>query len=81
MGIIDRYNIHAITEDFLMTELKSKLTENIMERLTAEFKANALEVVKSEVEKLSVSGVESFRDMARMRDEVKIYCEWTEGKA
>ena len=73
---LDTYNFNSMVERQLLSTLKDKLTNNLVDRLVAEFKETAEQEVKKEVEKLSINGIESFRDLAKMRDEIKIYCEW-----
>jgi len=76
MAMIDDYNMVKITEEMLLTTLKENVINNIVDRMVIEFKERAKEEVKKEVEKISIDGVETFRDLVRMRDEVKVYCEW-----
>jgi len=78
MAILDEYNIAKITEESLLATLKENVTNNIVNRMVVEFKEKAEEEVKKEVERLSIDAVETFRDLAEMRDEVKVYCEWKE---
>jgi len=78
MATLDRYNVAKITEESLLTTLKENVINNIVDRMVIEFKERAKEEVKKEVEKLSIDGVETFRDLAKMRDEVKVYCDWKE---
>ncbi len=76
MAMLDSYNMVKMTEEMLLTTLKENVINNIVDRMVLEFKERAYQEVKSEVEKLSIDGVETIRDMAKMRDEVKVYCEW-----
>ena len=76
MAQITKYNIIKITEDALMATLKDSLVRNLTNKLVADFKVTAEVEVRAEVEKLSIKGVETFRDLRGMRDEVKVYCEW-----
>ena len=78
MATLDKYNVIKVTEDALLCTLKENVIDNIVNRMVAEFKEKAKLEVKKEVERLSVSGVQTFRDLAKMRDEVKVYCEWKE---
>ena len=71
-----KYNMAKITEEVLLITLKENLINNILDRMVAEFKEKAEQEVKLEVEKLSIEGVETIRDMVEFRDEVKVYCEW-----
>ena len=70
------YNLISLAEEHLMRVLLAKLEENLVNRLVDDFKSRAEDIVHQEVNNLSVKGVETFRDHARMRDEVKVYCEW-----
>lgn len=76
MAVLDKYNVIKITEEALMRTIKENVVNNIVDSLISEFKEKAEQEVKKEVEKLSINGVTTFRDMANMRDEVKVYCEW-----
>lgn len=74
--IIDDYNIGKIIEKALLSSLKDVVVANITTDLTEEFRAKAEQIVRAEVEKVSIKGAAHFRDLYKMRDEVKIYCEW-----
>ncbi len=76
MATLDKYNMVRITEEALLRTLKDNVIDSIVDRMVVEFKEKAKEEVKKEVEKLSIDGVQTFRDLTRMRDEVKVYCEW-----
>jgi len=78
MGTLDSYNVIKITEEALIASLKEGLIKNIVNNLVSDFKENAEQEIKKEVEKLSIKGVKHFRDLATMRDEVKVYCEWSD---
>ena len=78
MATLDKYNVAKITEEALLATLKENVMNNIVDRMVAEFKEIVKEDVKREVEKLSIDGVQTFRDLAEMRDEVRVYCEWKE---
>ena len=79
MAGVDRYNVIKMVEEALLRNLKASVIDSLVDQMVSEFRDKAEQEVKMEVEKLSVLGVESFRDMAEMRDEVKVYCEWKEG--
>ena len=78
MATLDKFNVIKITEDALLATLKENVIDNIVDSMVVDFKLRAKEVVKNEVERLSIEGVTTFRDLAKMRDEVKVYCEWRE---
>ena len=78
MAMLNSYDIVKMTEEVLLTTLKENVIDNIVDRMVNEFKEKAYEEVKAEVEKLVISGVETIRDLAELRDEVKVYCEWNE---
>ena len=78
MATLDKYNVAKITEEALLATLKENVMNNIVDRMVADFKEIVKEDVKREVEKLSIDGVQTFRDLAEMRDEVRVYCEWKE---
>ena len=81
MSNIDKYNFGKIIEETLKSDLKAVLIHRITESLIAEFKERVEQEVKSEVEKLTIHSVGHFKNMAQMRDEIKVYCEWVEDKA
>jgi len=60
----------------LLTTIKESVVNSIVNKMVADFKEKAEQEVRQEVEKLSIEGVESFRDMVKLRDEFKVYCEW-----
>jgi len=76
MEKIDKYNLCQLSEEYLMEQLKDAVIEEIVNNLLSEFKEKAEQAVKAEVEKLSINQIKTFRDAVKMRDEVKIYCEW-----
>lgn len=76
MTMINHYNMAKMAEETLLRTLKDNLIDNLVDRMVAEFQEKAEQEVKKEVEKLSIHGIETFRDFVKMRDEVKIYCEW-----
>ena len=78
MAALDKFNVIKITEESLLATIKENVINNIVDNMVKEFKLRAEKEVKIEVEKLSVQGVQTFRDMAKMRDEVKVYCEWND---
>jgi len=78
MAMLNSYDIVKMTEEVLLTTLKENVIDNIVDRMVNEFKEKSYEEVKAEVEKLVISGVETIRDLAELRDEVKVYCEWNE---
>ena len=78
MATLDKYNVAKITEEALLSTLKENVMNNVVDRMVAEFRETVKEDVKKEVEKLSIDGVKTFRDLAKMRDEVRVYCEWKE---
>ena len=80
MATLDKYNVAKITEEALLATLKENVMNNIVDRMVAEFKEIVKEDVKREVEKLSIDGVKTFRDLAKIHDEVIVYCEWKESE-
>ena len=80
MATLDKYNVAKITEEALLATLKENVMNNIVDRMVADFKEIVKEDVKREVEKLSIDGVKTFRDLAKIRDEVIVYCEWKESE-
>ncbi|MCP4336405.1 MAG: hypothetical protein GY679_00980 [Mycoplasma sp.] len=76
-ALLDEYNVAKIAENTLLATLKENVIDNIVDRMVIEFKEKAKSEVKKEVEKLSID-VETFRDFERLRNEVKVYCEWKE---
>ena len=81
MSNIDKYNFGKIIEEALTSGLKAALIHRITESLIAEFKERVEQEVKCEVEKLTIHSVGHFKNLAQMRDEIKVYCEWVEDKA
>ncbi len=76
MVTVDKHNFIKMTETMLLTTIKESVAESIVSKMVSDFKEKAEQEVRQEVEKLSIEGVESFRDMAKLRDEFKVYCEW-----
>lgn len=78
MAEIDNYNIAKITEIYLTENLKEAVLKNIVENLVENFRKEATDIVKKEVEKVSIDGVGHIRDLSKIRDEIKVYCEWND---
>lgn len=76
MASLDEYNFIKMTETMLLTTIKERVVDSIVNKMVADFKEKAEQEVRQEVEKLSIEGVKSFRDMVNLRDEFKVYCEW-----
>ena len=76
MGQINDYNIIALAEESLKEAIKPAVTDRIMTDLVNDFKARVEPIIREHVDKISIAHMESMRDIAQMRDEVKIYCEW-----
>jgi hypothetical protein len=76
MAGIQDYNLMSVVEGELLRTLKSSLYDNLLHKLVEEFKATAEVEVRKEVDKLTVHGVATMRDLAKMRDEVHVYCTW-----
>lgn len=76
MAAFQQGNMLKIVEESLVSNIKNSLIQNITNRLVAEFRENAESEVREMVENLSISGVKSMRDLAKMRDEVVVYCKW-----
>ena len=76
MTEVDKHNFIKMTETMLLTTIKESVVNSIVNKMVADFKEKAEQEVRQEVEKLSIEGVESFRDMVKLRDEFKVYCEW-----
>ena len=76
MATVDKHNFIKMTETMLLTTIKESVVNSIVNKMVADFKEKAEQEVRQEVEKLSIEGVESFRDMVKLRDEFKVYCEW-----
>ena len=78
MAQVTDYNIIALAEKSLKENLKPILVDVIMTDLVNDFKERAEPIIREHVEKISIGAVENIRDMARMKEEVKIYCEWND---
>ena len=76
MASLDEHNFIKMTETMLLTTIKERVVDSIVNKMVADFKEKAEQEVRQEVEKLSIEGVKSFRDMVKLRDEFKVYCEW-----
>lgn len=76
MATISTSLIHT-AEAALLHEIKARLKANLVEKLVDDFRVQAEEAVKQEVEKLSLKGIERFRDMMHLRDEFHVYCHWS----
>ncbi len=76
MTTVDKHNFIKMTETMLLTTIKESVVDSIVNKMVADFKEKAEQEVRREVKKLSIEGVESFRDMVKLRDEFKVYCEW-----
>jgi len=76
MAVIDQRNIGEVVESALLLELKQALTENLIKKLVDDFKESAEVIVKAEVERLTVKGIDQARDYANLRDEFSVHFNW-----
>lgn len=79
MTKISDFNIVPMLGASLEAHLKGAILDEVMESLIKDFKSKAEPLVKEQVEKVSLKHVESFRDMARIRDELIVHLKWEDG--
>tara|TARA_R110000850_G_scaffold33381_1_gene90939 strand:+ start:141 stop:389 length:249 start_codon:yes stop_codon:yes gene_type:complete len=72
---IEIYNIGKLAEEAVLRDFKDNLIERVTDNLVADFKINAEELVKSQVEKLTIDA-QSYMNARDMVQELKIYCKW-----
>ena len=77
----DSLNMVNIVRDRLGAEIKSEVTEALVRDELKEYEIKLRELIKPKVEKLVVTGVESMKDMMRLREELHVFIRWNDEKS
>ncbi len=76
MAKIGDYNPLVEMEKGLLTTVKEEAINNIINKLVGEFKEKAEQEVRREVEKVTIKRIKEYKNVADLRNEIKVYCEW-----
>lgn len=74
------YNIVELMKGQLEAMIKETLTRDLTDKLVDEFIKTIKPEVKAIVDKVTLDGIEQFRDMAALRDDYKVYIEYKNGE-
>ena len=69
-------NIIELLEAGLEREVKKAVTEELVKKEMAEFEAKLRNQIKPLVNEISFKGIETMKDMMRLRDELHVYLHW-----
>ena len=75
---VDKYNFIALAKSQLELEIKSILTEELVKEQLDELEVKVREVVKSQVEHLTLKHIESLAGLWQIKEELKIHVHWSE---
>lgn len=71
-------NMMELLEAGLEREVKKAVTEELVKKEMAEFEEKLREQIKPLVNEISFKGIESMKDMMRLREELHVYLHWDE---
>lgn len=84
MATISKYNIGKVYEDYLKAQMVDALTKSIVdemvEKLTADFRGKAEFMVRSEASKICVQNVSNFTNHVKNQEEMIVYLQWVDDK-
>ncbi|KKL61437.1 hypothetical protein LCGC14_2195290 [marine sediment metagenome] len=69
--LVDRTRMDVLSQA-LMSELKVRVQENVIDKMVADFKEQATALVKKELENVTLAGVESALSVLKMREELEV---------
>ena len=69
-------NIIDILKDNLLRQLKPILVDEVTDELLIGIRKDVEEMVKDKVEELTLQGIESYRDVQDLEDQLRISFEW-----
>jgi len=81
MSTINSLNFIHIVKDNLERIVKDEITERLVETQMKDFESKIRPEIEKLVLKLSFDSIEHVRDMARLRDDFKVYLNWPEDKS
>jgi len=73
-------NMVELLKTGLEREVKKAVTEEIVKKEMVDFEAKLREQIKPLVNKVSFNGIESMKDMMRLREELHVYLHWDEAE-
>lgn len=77
----DPRTIVRLTQEALAKHLHEVIKDRLMKQLVDDFKANAEPIVKAEVEKVTLEGVDRMADLRGLRDELNVHMRWHDEEA
>jgi|25_taG_2_1085351.scaffolds.fasta_scaffold00147_2 hypothetical protein len=76
----DPLNALNLMEDALRREIQQVLVDRITDDLVAEFREKVEPIVRQQAERVTLHGITRFKDLAKLRDELRVYLKWSDGK-
>jgi len=74
--MIGKNNFGYAVEKMLKESLQQAVFDSLMHQLVEDFKKQAEPIVKAEVEKVSIKGVERLMSLTDFRDDLNVYVKW-----
>ncbi len=75
----DPLNALSLMEEALKGEIRRAIADRITDDLVAEFREKVEPIVRQQAERVTLSGITRFKDMVRLRDELRVYLKWDDG--
>ena len=72
----DKLNAIQLVKTGLEHQIKERLEQEVMNEMFEYFKKKAEPIIKAHVNRLTLEGVDYYRDMKALRDELKVYIDW-----
>lgn len=72
----DKLNAVQLIKTGLEHQIKDRLEQEVMNEMFKYFKKKAEPIIKAQVNRLTLEGVECYRDMAAFRDELRVLIDW-----
>ena len=73
-------NLIEIIERGMKEELKSAVEDSLVNEFLSDLESKIRVLVKSELERFTLKGVEAFRDMRVIQEELNVYIKYNEEK-
>ena len=75
-GVDTRLNMVAILKESLEREIKEIVTERLIKELLEDFEVKARKEIKPLVDRISLKGIDSVKNMLHVREELHVFMHW-----
>lgn len=75
----DPLNALNLMEEALKGEIRRAVADRITDDLVAEFREKVEPIVRQQAERVTLNGITRFKDLSRLRDELRVYLKWNDG--